>query len=325
MATTGSERVSGIARQMSAAAKALLASLSAEQRAAATTSFDAPDHRVWTYLPGPRAGLALAEMTSDQQALALALLETGCSVDGARTARAIIELDKIRRELGGRVVEPGDHRFWVRILGEVSDGAPWAWRINGHHLAIHVTVVGDLIAVTPNFFGSEPAVVPHGPHQGLRTLPDEEELARALLASLDPAQRGVAIASEIAPHDILTRDDPVADPSVLLAGLTYAEMSHEQRELLQRLVRCYFDRAPLDHAAACWQQAVDAGLDAIRFSWAGSDTRGRGHYYAVAGPTFLLEYDNTQDDANHIHSVWRELRNDWGEDLLSAHYATGHR
>jgi hypothetical protein len=310
---------------MSTAATAFLSSLSAEQRAAATTSFHTPEHRVWMYLPGPRPGLALAGMTSDQQALALEMLDSGCSIDGARTARAVIELDRIRRELGGRSVEPGDHRYWVRILGEVSDDTPWAWRVNGHHLAVHVTVVGDRIAVTPNFLGAEPAVVPHGPHHGLRTLPDEEELARALLATLDPAQHAIAVVSGIAPHDILTRQDPVADPSVLPAGLPYAQMSGEQRELLQRLVRCYFDRAPLDHAAGCWQHAVDAGLDAIRFSWAGSDHRGRGHYYAVAGPTFLVEYDNTQDHANHIHSVWRDLRNDWGEDLLADHHAADHR
>jgi hypothetical protein len=317
--------MAGIVRQMSEAATAFLASLSAARRTSATTSFDTPEHRVWTYLPGPRPGLALAEMTPEQQELALALLDIGCSSDGARTARAVIELDKIRRELGGRHVEPGDHRFWVRVLGEVSDDAPWAWRVNGHHLAVHATVVGDRIAVTPNFFGAEPAVVPHGPHQGLRILPDEEELARAMLASLDRAQRGIAVVSDIAPYDILTRDDPVADPSVLSAGLTYTQMTGEQRDLLRQLVRRYFDRAPLDQAEACWQHAVDAGLDAIRFSWAGSDHRGRGHYYAVAGPTFVVEYDNTQDDANHIHSVWRDLRNDWGEDLLAAHYATHHR
>jgi hypothetical protein len=166
--------------------------------------------------------------------------------------------------------------------------------------------------------------VPHGPHEGLRILPDEEEFARALLAALDPAQRDVAVALASAPPDVLTRNDPVADPAVLPTGLSYARMTGEQRELLRRLVRLYFDRAPIEVADASWRDVVDAGLDAVTFSWAGPDERGQGHYYAVSGPTFLLEYDNTQDDANHIHSVWRDLRNDWGEDLLSAHYAAHH-
>jgi Protein of unknown function (DUF3500) len=315
-------------RPMIDAANAFVAALDPQQRAAATASFDVPDHRQWTYLPGPRPGLALADMSDEQQHLALDLLDTGCSATGARTARGIIQLDMIRRQLSARPgndPRPVDHRYWVRVLGHPGTDEPWAWRVNGHHLAVHVTVAGTGIAVTPHFFGAEPAIVPHGPHEGLRILPDEEELARTLLAALDPDQRSVAITLPEAPPDILTRADPVADPGVLHGGLTYTQMSGDQRETLQRLVRLHFDRAPREVADASWQDAVDAGLEAVTFGWAGPQERGRGHYYAVSGPTFLLEYDNTQDDANHIHSVWRDLRNDWGEDLLSAHYAAHHR
>jgi Protein of unknown function (DUF3500) len=315
-----------VARMISAVTE-FLAALDPQQRDAATVPFGVPDHRQWTYLPGPRAGLALADLSAEQQALALDLLDAGCSETGAKTARAVVELDMIRRELSaapGREPPPGDHRFWVRVLGRPGADEPWAWRVNGHHLAVHITVTGDAVAVTPQFFGAEPAVVPHGPHEGLRILPDEEEFARALLTALDPAQRDVAVALGSAPPDILTRNDPVADPGVLPSGLSYARMTDEQRDLLQRLVRLYFDRAPIEVADASWRDVVDADLDAVTFSWVGPEERGQGHYYAVSGPTFLLEYDNTQDDANHIHSVWRDLRNDWGEDLLSAHYAVHH-
>jgi len=283
------------------------------------------DQQKWTYLPGPRPGLSLAEMTIAQRVLALELLDAGCSAGGAQTARGIIELERVRRQLTGQSVAPGDDPYWVRILGDVSRDEPWAWRVNGHHLAVHVTVVVDQLAVTPNFLGAEPAVVPRGQHVGLRTLAAEEDLARALLAGLDTAQRLTAVTSEVAPHDILTRFDPVADPRALPTGLPHAQMTDEQRALLQHLVRCYFDRAPLEHANACWQRAVEAGLERMRFGWAGSDRRGLGHYYCVSGPTFLIEYDNTQDDANHIHSVWRDLRGDWGGDLLATHYADRHR
>ncbi|HJU98769.1 MAG TPA: DUF3500 domain-containing protein [Jiangellaceae bacterium] len=307
------------------AARRFLASLDDAQRAAASAPFDVADHRRWTYLPGVRPGLALAEMNAEQQALALRLLDAGGSEGGARTARAVVELDMIRRQLAaepGHEPDPADHRFWVRILGDPAGDAPWAWRMNGHHLAVHVTVVDGSIAVTPHFFGAEPAVVLHGPHRGVRTLPDEEDLARALLATCDPAQRRLAVASPLAPSDILTRHDPVADPEVVPTGLPYGGMSPEQRELMQRVILLYFNRAPADVAASAWRTVLDAGIDGVTFGWSGSDVRGQGHYYAVRGPTFLLEYDNTQDDANHIHSVWRDLRNDWGDDLLAAHYAS---
>lgn len=311
-------RFPAVAERMVKAARAFLDTLEPDQVTAVRVPFDVDDHRVWRYLPGPRPGLALAELDGVQRTAALDLLDTGCGVDAARTARGIIQLDEILRG----PAKAG--QFWLRVLGEPGGDAPWAWRITGHHLAIHMTIVGDGIAVTPQFFGAEPALVLHGPHEGLRTLPDEEEFARALLAGLDTEQRRQAIVDPVAPEDILTRADPIVDPSLVPAGLPYARMTGDQRDLLHRLVRLYFDRVPGELAESSWQSAVDAGLDSVTFGWAGSDQRGRGHYYAVRGQTFLLEYDNTQDDANHIHSVWRDLRNDWGEDLLSAHYAAHH-
>ena len=151
-----------ITARMSEAVEALLASLSDHQRAAATAPFDVGDHRRWTYLPGPRLGLSFADMSGEQRALALTMLDAGCSEAGARTARAVIELDMIRRRLSAapdRQPDPTDHRYWVRILGAPGGGTPWGWRVNGHHLAVHVTVVGREVTVTPNFFGAEPARV----------------------------------------------------------------------------------------------------------------------------------------------------------------------
>lgn len=309
--------------QMATAARALLEALTTGQRHDVQGELDGPDFREWCYLPGDRAGVRLGDLDAEQRDLALALLDTGCSPDGAVIARGIIELDMIRRQLASDP-DPDDHRFWIRIFGTVSETEPWAWRVNGHHLSVHVTVIGDTYATTPNFFGAEPALVTAGPRAGLRSLLEEEELARALLTDLTPAQRQVAIRSGVAPDDIVTRFDPVADPDLLPAGLTHGDLTASQRGQLERVVRRYFDRAPIEHADLCWQAAVRAGLDQVTFSWAGSEERGEGHYYAVQGPTFLLEYDNTQDDANHIHSVWRDLTNDWGGDLLRRHYAEGH-
>ncbi len=314
-----------LVRRMAAAAQAFLATLDLAQREVVDSPLDAPDFRQWSYLPGPRAGLPLAEMTPTQRELALALMDTGCSAVSADTARAVIDLDIIRRQLGGGDPQPGDDRFWFRVFGNPSADGAWAWRVNGHHLGVHVTVSGGELAVTPSFFGSEPATVLTGPHEGLRVLSAEEDLARDLLGALDQERLDQVVVAPTPPDDILTRYDPVADPSRIAAGLAHGDLSPDQQQHLERLVRHYFDRTPEAAARLAWDRAADAGIERIRFAWAGGTQRGERHYYSVLGPTFLIEYDNTQDDANHIHSVWRDLTDDWGGDLLARHYATGHR
>jgi Protein of unknown function (DUF3500) len=319
------ESAAEVAVRMAAAAEAFLDSLDAGQRAVATTRLDDPGFRRWTYLPGPREGLALAAMDTAQREAALALLDTGCSVTGAATARAVVELDLVRRVLAGASAEPHDHRFWLRVLGTPSADGAWGWRVNGHHLAVHVTVAGGELAVTPSFFGAEPAHVPSGPRAGLRVLSAEEDRARALLHSLDDDQRAVAVTSDTAPDDILTRFDPVADVSAVPRGIAHRDLRPGQQAALERLVRHYFGRMTEPAAQEAWDAATAAGLDDVHFGWAGGSQPGQGHYYSILGATFLIEYDNTQDGANHVHSVWRDLRDDWGTDLLARHYAAEHR
>jgi uncharacterized protein DUF3500 len=310
------------AGQMRAAAAAFLDSLSAEQTARAAASFDSPDHHEWTYLPGPRPGLALADMSDDQRELALRLLDTGLSEQGGTSARAIMALESTLRHIEEQQGLNADHRdpgfFWFRVLGDPRGNAPWAWRANGHHLAVHLTIIGDAIAATPQFFGANPARVPATGH---RTLPAEEDRARELLASLDAEQRQVAISGPIAPDDILTRRDPVADPARIAAGIEYSRLTLAQRDLLGGLVHQYVDRVAPEIAELSWRRITDVGIEAVRFTWSGSDVVGEGHYYAVTGPTFLLEYDNVQNNNNHIHSVWRDIDHDWGHDILQSHYA----
>ena len=176
---------------------------------------------------------------------------------------------------------------------------------------------------TPHFIGSEPAVIPSGPDAGRRLLALEEDLGTRPGWTSTSARSASA---PTAPDDILTRHDPVADPSLLPTGIGRDLLRPDQQELLDRLVRRYLDRAPASYADRCWRDAEAAGLDSIRFAWAGPTERGpgRGHYYCVTAPDFLIEYDNTQDDANHAHSVWRHLRDDFGADPLRAHYARHH-
>ncbi|NED95735.1 DUF3500 domain-containing protein [Phytoactinopolyspora alkaliphila] len=315
------------AGRMSAAARSLLDSLSPAQRAQAWAPFDVEDRREFMYVPGPRPGLGLWEMNADQQGHAMRLLATGLSERGLATAQAIMGLEEIlagiERAAGKGAWQRRDPGYyWFRVLGEPGGMDPWTWKVGGHHLAVHMTVVGDRIAGAPQFFGANPARVPDGhPKAGTRTLPEEEDLARALVADLTPGQWEVAVRPAPVPQDIITRDDPVADVGGIPSGLMYNDMGAGPRDTLARLIRCYLGRVVPDAADAAWAEIEAAGLDRVAFTWAGHTDPGNGHYYAVLGPTFLLEYDNTQNDANHVHTVWRDLRNDWGEDLLAMHYA----
>lgn len=244
---------------------------------------------------------------------------------GLADARSVMFAEAIRRSLPqsepGSAVDLGsEQRYFVRVLGDPSGFDPWAWRINGHHLALHVTFVAGAVSFTPQFFGAEPATVLSRPHEGLRTLATEQDLGFSFLNSLEAGQRELAIVSEKAPDDILTRFDPIADPKALLRGLPYGELNPEQRQLFSLLIGQYIGRAAGPIGLQTWQDITEQGIDRLTFAWAGATEPGGGHYYSIAGPTFLAEYDNTQDNANHIHSVWRDLRNDWGLDLLAAHY-----
>jgi hypothetical protein len=255
-------------------------------------------------------------------------MDATLSAAGAWRTRQVMDLDDVLEELERAAGRPGWSRrgsqlYWVRVLGDPEDEV-WAWHLGGHHVAIHATVVGQELALTPCFLGAQPAVLPSGPRAGLQVLREEETLARDLLAALDSDRRRVAVFSSTAPADIATRHDPVADPAVVPSGIRRGDLEDGQAGRLDALVRCYLDRAPGAVADRAWSTAAEAGLDDLTFGWAGSTTPGGPHYYAVKGPTLLVEYDNTQNGANHVHTVWRDLQRDWGEDLLAEHHDREH-
>jgi hypothetical protein len=305
-------------------AMALIESLDGEQCAALRGSIDDPRRREWTYLPGHRCGLSLEQLTAKQRRLVEDLVVGIHSEAGGALALGAIGIERVRRQLAADTPDVGGDRYWVRILDDPSGTEPWGWQINGHHLAVHAVVVGDVVTMTPHFIGAEPALVPSGPQRGRRLLGAEEDLPRELLAALDDGQRAIAVVSDVAPDDVLTRADPVADPDLLPPGLARDDMTGSQRAVLDRLLHRYLDRAPTGYAQACWRAATEPGTGLITFSWAGPLTLGAGHYYCIKTPTFLIEYDNTQDNANHAHSVWRHLLHDWGADPLREHYARHH-
>jgi hypothetical protein len=327
------ERAPATAGRMAAAALDFLASLNDQQRQAATLPFGDDRRYIWDYRPPeitPRNGLRLINMTGQQQHKALALLDIGLSTRGARQVRQIIDLEVPlleQEQADGRVTPFVRHpeHYAVCVFGDPNARAPWAWHVGGHHVGLHFTVVdGDRIASVPLFFGANPAEVRHGPTAGQRTLREEEDLARALVKALPADQKRIAIVSPTAFPDILTDRYRVANAFAPPRGLAWARMAGEQRQQLADLVRHYVERVNDELSGAYWRK-VESELAETTFAWAGGEERGQGHYYAIKAPSFLIEYDNTQNKANHIHSVLRDITGDWGEDLLARHYAESHR
>jgi len=327
------DRAPATAGRMAAAAIDFLAALNDQQRETATLPFGDDRRYIWDYRPPestPRNGLRLINMTLEQQVKALALLEIGLSTRGAYQVRQIIDLEVpllAQERIEGRVTPFVRHpeQYSVCIFGDPSGRAPWAWHVGGHHVGVHFTVVdGDRIASVPLFFGANPAEVRHGPTAGQRTLPEEEDLARMLLRSLPPDQKRIALISPTAFPDILTDCYRVANAFAPPRGLAWSRMDGEHRQQLARLVRHYVERNNAELSSAYWRK-VEAELEATTFAWAGGEQHGQGHYYAIKAPSYLIEYDNTQNEANHIHSVLHDISGDWGEDLLASHYAESHR
>lgn len=314
---------SELVQAIEGAARSLLAQLSPDQREIALTGLDDPSWTRWSYLPGERPGLSLEDATPELVERVSALVAASHSPHGASLLRGAVEVERERRFLVTGEVPSGD-RYWLRVHGEPGVDAPWAWRLNGHHVGVHVVVDGSRVTVTPHFVGSEPARVPSGPLAGQRLLGLEEDLARALLAVLRPAQHNRAVVSDVAFDDILSGMDPAVDPDVLPRGIRRDELDAGQQKALDALVWRYLDRLPTAYAKNCWEEVLEMAGDSMEFVWAGSTEVGGPHYYAVTSPLLLIEYDNTQDGANHAHSVVRHLRHDFGGDSLRRHHREAH-
>ncbi|HEV8317621.1 MAG TPA: DUF3500 domain-containing protein [Vicinamibacterales bacterium] len=307
---------------MTNAATRFLAGLSPEQRQKASFPFDTDERFKWHYIPNemfPREGLAIKAMTEPQRKLAHDLLKAGLSQRGYQTMNAIMELEAILKEIdkGPMVRDREDYRF--AVFGTPSQQGVWGWRVGGHHVAVMFTMIkGGIVASSPTFAGTNPAEVRVGPQKGLRILAAQEDSARALLMALDASQRSSAIFAKAALSDIVTTNQPKVDP-LPAAGLVASSMAPAQRDMLMKVIESYTSIMADDIAAERVAKVRKAGIERIAFAWAGEVERGRKHYYRVQGPTFLIEFDNTQDDANHIHSVWRDFDGDYGRDILREH------
>lgn len=314
------------ADDMASSAKTFLAALTPEQRTKAAFAFGSPERENWHFIPKERNGLPLKEMSAAQRHLAYALLSSGLSHSGYGKAVTIMSLEQILQDLEGpnRKFPRDPELYFVSVFGEPGPKGAWGWRVEGHHLSVNFTLLdGAVVAGTPSFMGTNPAEVRTGGRAGLRVLGTEEDLARTLVHSLNDDQRRQAVVQPKAPDDILTVATAVADIGAA-KGLRFSDMNAEQKELVRNIVHAYVGRLRGELAAADLKAIEAAGLDPVVFAWAGGLERGQGHYYRIHGPTFLLEYDNTQNDANHVHAVWREFKGDFGRDVLGDHLRAAH-
>lgn len=313
---------------MSMAAARLLASLTPEQRKQAVFALESEERLRWNFIPDemfPRNGLPLKAMTEDQRRLAHALLRTGLSDRGYTTYTSIIQLENILRAIEGGVKlarDPDAYRF--SIFGEPSDRGTWGWRVDGHHVSLHFSVSdGAVVSSTPSFAGSNPAEVRDGAQKGQRVLGLLEDTGRAVVMALDASQRATAIVNASAPNEIFTANRLEIAP-LTPAGLSVSAMTPAQRDLLMRVIDAYAGLMATEIAADRLAKIKAAGIEQISFAWAGPVERGQQHYYRVQGPTFLIEFDNTQNQGNHVHSVWRDFNSDFGRDVLREHLKTAH-
>ena len=326
-----STEAASIADDMSKAANDLLASLDAKQKAQAAFKFTGEERTYWHFIPaemlkdGGRKGLQIKHMTDQQRELTHALLKTVLSESGHTKVKNIMFLEDILFVLEGRnrrFVRDSD-AYHILIFGKPRNKGAWGWRFEGHHVSLNYTIVNGKLSVVPSFWASNPAVADFGPGRKLIALEVEELAARELRNSLSGEQTKKAVIADNAPRDILTSALPEVE-ALEETGISYSDLNIDQQVQLTKLIQEYINRHRAVVAKEDWAKIQKMGLEKIRFSWAGSTKVFKPHYYRVQGPTFLLEYANTQNGANHIHATWRDFNGDFGRDLLREHIRKDH-
>ncbi len=289
-----------------------LASLDQTQAATASFAFDDAERLNWHFIPRVRKGLPLKSMTPAQQSLAFGLIQSGLGGSGFLKTTTIMSLESILQEMEqgkGPVRDP--ELYYIAIFGKPADTGKWGWRVEGHHLSLNFVIVdGAITSATPSFFGSNPGEVRQGPRTGLRTLADLEDRALRLLQALDPDQANRAIVADQAPGEIRNPNQPQA-PVSAPQGIAYADLNDDQKGMLRALVESYAADMTPEVARAWLEEIRKAGPEKVTFAWTGSRERTLAHAYTVQGPTFLIEFNNTQNNANHVHSIWRNLLGDF--------------
>ncbi len=311
---------------MASTASAFLTTLDDAQRTQAAVPFDAPFARDWHFIPRERPGLALADMSAAQKNALHDLLHTALASQGYLQVTGVVHLESVLRDIESKPGAPATHRdpgnYAILVFGTPGSD-PWAWRFEGHHVSIHFCSVGGDVTNTPFFLGSNPARIPSGPEAGWRLLSAEEDMGRDLFLSLSAEQRVLALLPGDVPSDVIL--GPGRDGGLEKAeGLAHADMDAAQRARTEHLLAQFIDDLEPELAAREWARIHKNGLERNRFAWCGGTKPGEPHYWRLHGPHFVVEYDNVQGGANHVHTLWRDLERDFGGDLLRRHHEQDH-
>ncbi len=323
------------ARILSAATE-FLGALTPEQRKLAVFPADDPERKNWSNLPHtlyPRKGISIGELSPEQRVKAHHLIQAGLSSQGYLKTAGIMELDEILLHLSGQEKQErpmfGLRYYWLSFLGEPSTATPWGWQLDGHHLALNFSLAVNQVAITPTFMGADPHEVRDGPHAGLRVLAAEDDKGLALMRSLRSEQQKKALIRPAAPSDVLV--GPGKDKALPpVEGVAFGDLDDTQKTLLMSLVNEYVLNYRSDLAMEQLDRINKAGWGKVHFAWAGPIGPTDPYYYRIHGPAVLIEFDNNhppgrQDGPiNHIHSVFRDPQNDYGEDLLRKHLEESH-
>ncbi len=315
------------AQDLESAANAFLNSLTADQKSKVNYSLDDKERFNWNFVPISRSGACFRTFTTSQRTVALSLLRISMSEQGFNKAESIMQLESILREVEGRNAND-THRdplnYYITIFGTPSKDKPWGWRFEGHHLSINFASFNNqLVSSTPSFFGSNPATVQRGEQKGKEVLKLETNLGFELCNSFSAEQKKKVIFSETAlPEIVMTnkRKAQLIEP----LGLSYREMNATQQNIFDRLLDTYVKNYQFDFSNRLMEKIKKDGIQNLSFAWAGGLTPGTGNYYRIQGPMLLIEYDNTQNNSNHVHTAVRDLTNDFAEDLLREHYLKEH-
>lgn len=328
--------------QIKTASNDFLTALTDDQLATINHAFDDSSRTQWTNLPvglAARPGLRYGELSEESRIEFHHLLTTLFSSQGYLKTTSILQLDDILNVVYETAYERGDipdqaieqirnldwalENYYISFYGEPGPDDPWGMKFEGHHISYNLTADGDEFSMTPLFLGSDPAEVKITKYAGIRVLSKEEDYGMTLINSLNDDQKRIATLSRDVPEDILT--NPSSSQRLTeYQGIKASDLTDHQKELLKRLISEYIGNLEHEKLHYYLDKIESSGIDEIYFAWIGSYERLSPHYYVINGSDFLIEYDNVgfDNDGNHIHTIWREKGNDFGEDLMRQHRAS---
>ena len=294
-------------------------------------NFDSSEKTNMQFVPYKRKGSSFNDFNEVQKRSALKLLRASLSKEGFKKVEEIILLENVLLKIEqppivfrGEIVirDPLDYHFW--IFGDPESNDTWGWKFEGHHISLNFTSNNNkIVSSTPSFMGSNPAIVNIKGFKKKQVLKKEMLYGMEFAKSLDENQKKIAQFSKKAPKDIFTNNSlkiSKLDP----LGLSFNDLNVMQKKIFLKLLNVYIDNYQFGFAKDFRKKIQKAGIENLHFAYAGNFNNSEGYYYRIQGPMLIIEYDNIQNNANHVHSVVRDLTNDWGEEILKNHYLKDH-